>query len=180
MPAAERAEALGIGKDELEQSISFWKRNKIISVELDEGEKLPAYKKKNAESDSEASSSSAKSASVKRHLRDNSLPTYTADELASALDVPDSRKLYEASSTIISISQGPRDRIVSTTKGIEANARGLLITDEYGRTTRPGIFASGDVVAGARTVVEAVEHSKKVAQAMDDYMQGRETAENAD
>ena len=85
-----------------------------------------------------------------------------------------------SSSTIISISQGPRDRIVSTTKGIEANARGLLITDEYGRTTRPGIFASGDVVAGARTVVEAVEHSKKVAQAMDDYMQGRETAENAD
>ena len=52
VPAAERAEALGIGKDELEQSISFWKRNKIISVELDEGEKLPAYKKKNAESDS--------------------------------------------------------------------------------------------------------------------------------
>ena len=95
VPAAERTEALGIGKDELEQSISFWKRNKIISVELDEGEKLPAYKKKNAESDSEASSSSAKSASVKRHLRDNSLPTYTADELASALDVPDSRKLIE-------------------------------------------------------------------------------------
>ena len=83
VPAAERTEALGIGKD------------KIISVELDEGEKLPAYKKKNAESDSEASSSSAKSASVKRHLRDNSLPTYTADELASALDVPDSRKLIE-------------------------------------------------------------------------------------
>ena len=63
VPAAERAEALGIGKDELEQSISFWKRNKIISVELDEGEKLPAYKKKNAESDSEAYSASAKSAS---------------------------------------------------------------------------------------------------------------------
>ena len=101
-------------------------------------------------------------------------------EDGSLKPVPDSRKLYEASSTIISISQGPRDRIVSTTKGIEANARGLLITDEYGRTTRPGIFASGDVVAGARTVVEAVEHSKKVAQAMDDYMQGRETAENAD
>ena len=96
-------------------------------------------------------------------------------EDGSLTPVPDSRKLYAADSTIISISQGPRNRIVSTTKGIEANARGLLITDEYGRTTRPGIFASGDVVAGARTVVEAVEHSKKVAQAMDDYMQGRET-----
>lgn len=94
-PAAERAEALRIGEDELEQSISFWKRNKIISVELAEGEKLPAYKKKNAESDSEASSASAKNIRAKRPLRDNSLPTYTAEELASALDVPDSRKLIE-------------------------------------------------------------------------------------
>lgn len=85
--------------------------------------------------------------------------------------VPDSTVLYEADSTIISISQGPKNRIVSTTEGLKANQRGLLIADECGRTTRPGIFASGDVVAGARTVVEAVEHSKKVAEAMDEYMQ---------
>lgn len=93
--------------------------------------------------------------------------------------VPDSQKLYKADSTIISISQGPRNRIVSTTKGLEANQRGLLVADEYGRTTRPGIFASGDVTSGARTVVEAVEHSKKVAEAMDAYMQGREIGEDA-
>lgn len=88
--------------------------------------------------------------------------------------VPDSQKLYEANSTIISISQGPKSRLVNTTDGLKASARGLLVADEYGRTTRPGIFASGDVVAGARTVVEAVAHSKKVAEAMDAYMQGRE------
>ena len=88
--------------------------------------------------------------------------------------VPDSRKLYEADSTIISISQGPRNRLVSTTQGLQANARGLLVADEYGRTTRPGVFASGDVVAGARPVVEAVARSKQVAEAMDAYMQGRE------
>lgn len=57
---------------------------------------------------------------------------------------------------------------------LEANQRGLLVADDWGRTTRPGIFASGDVVNGARTVVEAVEHSKRVAEAMDAYMQGRE------
>lgn len=45
------------------------------------------------------------------------------------------------------------------------------MTDEKGRTTKPGIFASGDVVNGARTVVEAVAHSKEVAEAMDEYMQ---------
>ena len=88
--------------------------------------------------------------------------------------VPDSDRLYPADSTIISISQGPVSRLVNTTKGLEANSRGLLVADEYGRTSRPGIFASGDVVNGARTVVEAVEHSKLVAEAMDAYMQGRE------
>lgn len=88
--------------------------------------------------------------------------------------VPDSRALYPADSTIIAISQGPRNRIVSTTHGLEVNERGLLVADEYGRTTRPGIFASGDVTSGARTVVEAVERSKRVAEAMDAYMQGRE------
>ena len=93
--------------------------------------------------------------------------------------VPDSAQLHESDSVIISISQGPKSRLVNTTKGLEANQRGLLVADEYGRITRPGIFASGDVVAGARTVVEAVAHSKKVAEAMDAYMQGREIEEEA-
>ena len=86
--------------------------------------------------------------------------------------VEGSARLYTADSTIISIGQKPRSRLVNTTKGLRANEHGLLVTDEDGRTTRPGVFASGDVVAGARTVVEAVEHSKKVAEAMDAYMQG--------
>lgn len=86
--------------------------------------------------------------------------------------IPGSRKLYPADSTIISISQGPRSRLVNTTSGLKANHRGLMDADEYGRTSRPGVFASGDKEAGARTVVEAVGHSKLVAEAMDAYMQG--------
>ncbi len=86
-------------------------------------------------------------------------------------DVPDSEKLYESDSVIISISQGPMNRIVTTTKGLEATSKGLLVADETGHTTRPGIFASGDVVNGARTVVEAVAHSKVVAESMHQYMQ---------
>ena len=81
-------------------------------------------------------------------------------------------KLYPASSTIIAVSQGPRDRIVSTTKGIDVTDRGLLVTNTFGHTTREGIFAAGDVVLGARTVVEAVNYSKQVAEAMDRYLQG--------
>lgn len=85
--------------------------------------------------------------------------------------IPGTEKLYPADSIIISISQGPLNRLVTTTKGLDANDRGLLKTDEEGHTSRPEVFASGDVVQGARTVVEAVAHSKVVAEAMDRYMQ---------
>ena len=62
-------------------------------------------------------------------------------------------------------------RIVNSTNGLKANNRGLLEADETGHTSRPGIFASGDVIYGARTVVEAVAHSKIVAESMHEYMQ---------
>ena len=95
----------------------------------------------------------------------------TEDEEGNFTEVEGSDRLYPSDSVIISISQGPRNRIVSTTEGLKANARGLLMADENGRTSRPGIFASGDVVNGARTVVEAVARSKVVAESMHQYMQ---------
>ena len=78
---------------------------------------------------------------------------------------------YPSSSVVIAISQGPRNVIVSSTTGLNVNKRGLLDADEYGNTTRQGVFASGDVVSGARSVVEAVARSKVVAEAMHNYMQ---------
>lgn len=98
-------------------------------------------------------------------------------EDGSFTDVPDSQKLYKADSVIISISQGPQNRIVTTTQGLEADKKGLLVADETGHTSRPGIFASGDVVNGARTVVEAVAHSKIVAESMHQYMQSLKNKE---
>ena len=86
-------------------------------------------------------------------------------------DVEGTDTLHHSDSVIISISQGPQNRIVNTTTGLKATARGLLDADETGHTSRPGIFASGDVVNGARTVVEAVAHSKIVAESMHQYMQ---------
>lgn len=81
-------------------------------------------------------------------------------------------KLYPADNVMISISQGPANRLMNTTNGLKANDRGLIATDETGHTSLEGVFASGDVVKGARTVVEAVKYSKVVAEAMDEYMQG--------
>lgn len=91
-------------------------------------------------------------------------------EDGSFSDIEGSEQLYKADSTIISISQGPQNRIVTTTEGLKANQRGLLEADETGHTSRSGIFASGDVVNGARTVVEAVAHSKIVAESMHEYL----------
>lgn len=78
--------------------------------------------------------------------------------------------LFHADGVIIAVSQGPKNKIVSTTSGLQTTEHGLLFTDVHGNTTRPGIFASGDVVLGARTVVEAVKYSKEVAQVMDEYL----------
>lgn len=57
-----------------------------------------------------------------------------------------------ADSTIISISQGPRKKLIRTTAGLEGNERGLLVVDDHYMTTKEGIFAAGDVVTGSKTV----------------------------
>ena len=87
------------------------------------------------------------------------------------VEIPGTEKLYPADSVIVSISQGPCTTITDSTKNLKTTPRGLFETDEVGRTSIPGIFASGDAVKGARTVVEAVAYSKNVAEAMHEYMQ---------
>lgn len=89
-------------------------------------------------------------------------------------------QFFPCSSVIIAISQGAQNRIVNTTTGLEMSSHGLLATNEHGETTREGIFASGDVVLGARTVVEAVKYSKQVADEMDAYLRRRREAKQED
>lgn len=84
-------------------------------------------------------------------------------------------------SVIIAIGQGALSNIVKNTKDINTKEKGLVITDTYGKTTRPGVFAAGDVVHGAKTVAEAVAATKLVAEVMDEYMMnGKNVEENAD
>jgi glutamate synthase (NADPH/NADH) small chain len=85
---------------------------------------------------------------------------------------PGTKKLYPADSVIVSIGQGPRSVIVSSTTGIDIGDSGLVNVDEYGHSTREGVFAGGDVVTGARTVVDAVVASRRVAEAIDEYVSG--------
>ena len=78
-------------------------------------------------------------------------------------------EFFECDSIIIAISQSPRTYIVSSTENLNTNKWGLLVTDDRGHTTKKGTFASGDVVTGAKTVVQAVVEAKKVAESIIEY-----------
>ncbi len=78
-----------------------------------------------------------------------------------------------ADSTILAVSQAPKNKLIMTTDGLEGNERGLLITDDHGQTTCPGVFVAGDVVHGSRTVVSAAEEAKRAAYAMMAYMENQ-------
>ena len=84
--------------------------------------------------------------------------------------VEGSETFYPHTGVIVSVSQGSESNLVKTTTGIETNQKGLLTVSEDGSTTREGVFAGGDAVMGARTVVEAVAIAKQVAESMDKYM----------
>ena len=93
------------------------------------------------------------------------------DENGRIVPVPGTEKCYPCTGVIVAVSQGAESNLVKTTKDIDTGRTGLLTVDEDGHTSRPGVFAAGDAASGARTVVEAVANSKRVAEAMHAYMQ---------
>lgn len=96
--------------------------------------------------------------------------TTTCNENHKVINTSETAELMAADSVIICISQKPSNLILTQTQGLEVNERGLVKISDNGVTSRPGIFASGDVVRGAKTVVEAVCTSKHVVEAMDEYL----------
>lgn len=90
----------------------------------------------------------------------------------NTVNIEGTEGMFNCDSTIIAVSQSPRKNIVANTVGLETNKWGLLITNEKGHTTREGVFASGDVVTGANTVVHAVAYAKVVAEEIEKYCDG--------
>ena len=76
----------------------------------------------------------------------------------------------EADAFIVSIGTSPNPLIKSTTEGLETQKFGGIVADEEGATSRPGVFAGGDAVTGAATVILAMGAGKKAAAAMDKYI----------
>lgn len=81
--------------------------------------------------------------------------------------------VIEADCMIMAIGTSPNPLIRSTTEGLETNKKGCLVTDETGKTTREGVFAGGDAVTGAATVILAMGAGKTAAKAMDEYIKNK-------
>ena len=81
--------------------------------------------------------------------------------------------VIECDCMIMSIGTSPNPLIRSTTEGLETNRKGCLVVDENGMTTRAGVFAGGDAVSGAATVIQAMGAGKKCAAAIHEYIQNK-------
>lgn len=79
----------------------------------------------------------------------------------------------DVDTVIMAIGTSPNPLIRSTTSGLEANKKGCLVADEHGATTKPGVFAGGDAVTGAATVILAMGAGKTAAQSIDEYIRSK-------
>ncbi len=70
---------------------------------------------------------------------------------------------------VMALGTSPNPLIASTTEGLQTNRRGCLVADESGATSRPGVFAGGDAVTGAATVILAMGAGRRAAKAINEY-----------
>ena len=88
----------------------------------------------------------------------------------SPVPVPGSEFEIETETVIMSLGTSPNPLIASTTEGLETNRRGCIVADGDGATSRKGVFAGGDAVTGAATVILAMGAGRKAAAAIDSYL----------
>ena len=85
-----------------------------------------------------------------------------------------SEYILEVDTVIMALGTTPNPLITSTTKGLEVNNRACIVADdETGQTSREGIFAGGDAVTGAATVILAMGAGKQAAKAIDEYLNNK-------
>ena len=80
----------------------------------------------------------------------------------------------ECDVVVMALGTSPNPLIASTTDALETNRRGCIVADEWGVTSREGVFAGGDAVTGAATVILAMGAGRKAAEAIDRYVRGIE------
>ena len=85
----------------------------------------------------------------------------------------DSEFVMDIDCVIMSLGTNPNPLIKSTTKGLDTEKWGGIITDEKGLTSREAIYAGGDAVTGAATVILAMGAGKTAAEAIDEYIKNK-------
>ena len=88
----------------------------------------------------------------------------------SPVPVPGSEFEIEADTVIMSLGTSPNPLISRTTEGLQTNRKGCIVADSEGATTREGVFAGGDAVTGAATVILAMGAGRKAAAAINEYI----------
>lgn len=91
----------------------------------------------------------------------------------SPVPVPGSETDIEADTVIMALGTSPNPLIANTTEGLQTERHGCIVADESGVTTRPGVFAGGDAVTGAATVILAMGAGRKAAAAIDEYIKNK-------
>ncbi len=89
------------------------------------------------------------------------------------VEISGSEFVIDVDAVIMSIGTSPNPLIKSTTEGLEVNSRGGIIVTEGGATTKAGVFAGGDAVTGAATVISAMGAGKIAAKAIDEYLKNK-------
>ena len=91
----------------------------------------------------------------------------------SPVPIPGSEFEISADTVIMALGTSSNPLIANTTGGLETNRRGGLVANEQGATTRKGVFAGGDAVTGAATVILAMGAGRKAASAIDRYLKSK-------
>lgn len=90
------------------------------------------------------------------------------------VEVPDSEFIMEVDTVIMSLGTSPNPLISSTTEGLEINRWKCIVADENnGKTTKEGVYAGGDAVTGAATVILAMGAGKAAAKGIDEYLKSK-------
>ena len=89
--------------------------------------------------------------------------------------VKGSEFVLDVDTVIVAVGQGPNPVLTRRTKGLVVNDKGNIVTyDEYGATSIPGVYAGGDIVTGAATVISAMGAGKRAAQGIDRWLRSQQ------
>jgi len=81
-----------------------------------------------------------------------------------------SEHMVDVDTVVMAIGQGPNPVLLETIDGLELNKWGNVVADDQGRTSLEGVFAGGDIVTGAATVILAMGAGKVAAKTMNEYL----------